>query len=87
MSWVVAYRDQDGRRNNKGFVTREDAKAFLTLVEGESSAIHTPEHASITAAKAADLWLTTGELERLERGNSANIAITSACTSCRSSAA
>jgi hypothetical protein len=58
VSWVVAYRDQDGRRNNKGFVTREDAKAFLTLVEGEIvRGIHTPEHASITAAKAADLWL------------------------------
>ena len=57
--WVAAYRDQDGRRHNKGFVTRKDAKTFLTLVEGEIvRGIHTPEHASITAAKAADLWLT-----------------------------
>jgi len=66
--WVAAYRDQDGRRHNKGFVTRKDAKTFLTLVEGEIvRGIHTPEHASITAAKAVDLWLTRGELERLER--------------------
>ena len=66
--WIAAYRDQDGRRHNKGFVTRKDAKTFLTLVEGEIvRGIHTPEHASITAAKAVDLWLTRGELERLER--------------------
>ena len=33
--WVAAYRDRDGRRHNKWFMTRKDAKAFLVLTEGE----------------------------------------------------
>jgi hypothetical protein len=42
VSWVAAYRDQDGRRNNKGFVTRKAAKAFLTWSRGKSSAASIP---------------------------------------------
>jgi hypothetical protein len=33
--WVAAYRDQDARRHNKGFMARKDVKAFLVLTEGE----------------------------------------------------
>jgi integrase len=66
--WVSAYKDQHGRRHNKGFKARKDAKAFLTLTEGEViRGIHTPEHASITVAEAAALWLKRAELEQLER--------------------
>jgi integrase len=66
--WVSSYKDQHGRRHNKGFRARKDAKAFLTLTEGEViRGIHTPEHASITVAEAAALWLKRAELEQLER--------------------
>ena len=27
--WVASYKDQHGRRHNKGFGSRKDAKAFL----------------------------------------------------------
>jgi integrase len=62
------YKDQDGGRHNKGFLTRKDAKAFLVLTEGEIvRGVHTPESTSVTVAKAAQLWLKRGELEKLER--------------------
>ena len=66
--WVAAYKDQHGRRHNKGFKVRKDAKAFLLMVGGEIvRGVHTPESTSITVAAAAELWLQRGELERLER--------------------
>jgi integrase len=66
--WVAAYKDQHGRRHNKGFLARKKAKAFLVLTEGEIvRGLHTPESTSITVAAAAELWLKRGELERLER--------------------
>ena len=68
--WVAAYKDQDGRRHNKGFLARKDAKAFLVLTEGEVvRGVHTPESTSITVAAAARLWLKRGELEKLERSS------------------
>jgi len=66
--WVAAYKDQHGRRHNKGFKGRKDAKAFLVMTEGEIvRGIHTPESTSITVSGAAALWLKRGELEQLER--------------------
>jgi integrase len=68
--WVAAYKDQDGRRHNKGFKSRKDAKAFLVITEGEIvRGVHTPESTSITVAAAARLWLKRGELEKLERSS------------------
>ena len=26
--WVAAYKDQNGRRHNKGFLTKKDARRF-----------------------------------------------------------
>ena len=66
--FVAAHRDQHGRRHNKGFKARKDAKAFLVLTEGEIvRGVHTPESSSITVDEAARLWLKRGELEQLER--------------------
>jgi integrase len=66
--WVAAYKDQHGRRHNKGFKARKDAKAFLVLTEGEViRGVHTPESSSITLAEAAALWLKRAEIEQLER--------------------
>jgi hypothetical protein len=68
--WVAAYKDQDGRRHNKGFLTKKDAKAFLVLTEGEIvRGVHTPESSSVTVAAAAQLWLKRGELGKLERSS------------------
>jgi integrase len=68
--WVAAYKDQDGKRHNKGFRARKEAKAFLVMTEGEIvRGVHTPESSSITVAEAARLWLQRGELERLERSS------------------
>jgi hypothetical protein len=68
--WVAAYKDQHGRRHNKGFMTRKDAKAFLVLTEGEIvRGVHTPKSTSITVAAAAQLWLERGVLEQLERSS------------------
>jgi len=65
---VAAYKDQHGRRHNKGFRARKDAKAFLVLTEGEIvRGVHSPESTSITVAEAAQLWLKRAELEQLER--------------------
>src|SRR5215831_8968962 len=66
--WVAAYKDQHGRRHNKGLKARKDAKAFLVLTEGEvARGVHSPESTSITVYEAAQLWLKRGELEKLER--------------------
>jgi integrase len=66
--WVAAYKNQDRGRHNKGFRSRKDAKAFLVLTEGEIvRGVHTPESTSVTVAKAAQLGLKRGELEKLER--------------------
>jgi len=63
--WVAAYKDQHGRRHNKGFKARKDAKAFLVLTMGEvARGTHSPESTSITVYEAAQLWLKRGELER-----------------------
>ena len=66
--WVAAYKDQHGRRHNRGFKARKDARAFLILTEGEIvRGVHTPESSSITVTEAAALWLKRSELEQLER--------------------
>jgi integrase len=66
--WVAAFKDQNGVRRNKSFMTRKEAKAYETLVGGEIvRGVHSPESASITVAEACALWLKRGELEQLER--------------------
>jgi integrase len=66
--WVADYFDQDGKRHIKTFPREKDAEAWLITAQGEvQRGVHTPEHASITVAEAAGLWLQKGELEKLER--------------------
>jgi integrase len=67
-AWVADYFDQAGKRHIKTFERQKDAKAWLVTTQGEvARGVHTPENASITVAEAAELWLRTAELERLER--------------------
>jgi integrase len=67
-AWIADYFDQQGKRHIKTFSTKKAADAWLVTTRGEvSRGVHTPENASITVAEAAELWLQTGELEKLER--------------------
>ncbi|HEX3919185.1 MAG TPA: tyrosine-type recombinase/integrase [Caulobacteraceae bacterium] len=67
-AWIADYFDQDGERHIKTFSTKKAADAWLVSARGEvSRGVHTAESASITVAEAADLWIKTGELEKLER--------------------
>src|SRR3977135_3238049 len=65
-AWIAAYFDQGGKRHIKTFDRKKDAEAWLVTTRGEvQRGVHTPENASITVAEAAELWLQTGELEKL----------------------
>jgi integrase len=67
-AWIADYFDQGGKRHIKTFTTKKAADAWLVTTRGEvQRGVHTPENASITVAEAAELWLQTGELEKLER--------------------
>ena len=67
-AWVVDYTDQTGKRRHKTFERKKNADAFLVKARHEvSQGTHTPEHASITVADAAELWIKGKELEGLER--------------------
>jgi integrase len=67
-AWIADYFDQGRQRHIKTFERKKDAEAWLVTARGEvARGVHTPENASITIAEAAELWLQTGELEKLER--------------------
>jgi hypothetical protein len=67
-AWIADYFDQEGKRHIKTFDTKKAASAWLVTTQGEVvRGVHTPENASITVAEAAELWIQTGELDKLER--------------------
>ncbi|HZT88310.1 MAG TPA: site-specific integrase [Stellaceae bacterium] len=67
-AWIADYFDQAGKRHIKTFSTRKAADAWLVAARSEvADGTHTPDHASITVAEAGELWIQTGELEKLER--------------------
>lgn len=67
-AYVADYSDQHGKRHLKTFPTRKAADDWLVKTRGEVRAgTHTAEHASITVAEAAKLWLDKCDLEGLER--------------------
>jgi integrase len=67
-AWVADYFDQSGKRHIKTFDRKKDADAWLVDARGEvKRGVHTPESTSITIDEAAELWIETSELERLER--------------------
>lgn len=68
IAWVCGYKDQHGKRHNRQFTTKREAKDFAILAGGEVVAgTHVPESTSITVAQAAELWLQRGERNGLER--------------------
>src|SRR5712691_2930276 len=67
-AWIADYFDQAGKRHIKTCKTKKEADAWLVNARGElQRGVHTPEHASITVAEAAELWISKSELENLER--------------------
>lgn len=66
-SWLVDYRDNEGKRRAKQFARKRDADAFeLTARSEVRGGIHTPDGKSITVALAAANWIRRGEREGLE---------------------
>lgn len=67
-AWIVDYVDQRGERHIKTFVREKDADAHHAEVAVDvSKGIHTPQSRSLTVKQAAQQWLTTAEIEKLER--------------------
>lgn len=65
--WLVDYTDQTGRRRAKQFRRKKDAEAFEIKAKGEVSAgIHVADAASVTVAKAGEIWIAAGQLDGLQ---------------------
>ena len=66
--WQVDFTDQQGNRRHKQFQRKKDADAYLVQARGQVQlGTYSPESASVTIAKAGQLWLERGEAEQLER--------------------
>lgn len=66
--WVVDYKDQEGKRRLKTFRTKTEASAWWRKAGHEvSQGTHTADSASITVARAAELWIERAVLEDRER--------------------
>jgi integrase len=67
-AWVVDYLDAQGDRHIETYSRKKDADGrYATVQVHVREGIHTPESRSLTVTQAAKQWLTTAELERLER--------------------
>jgi hypothetical protein len=67
-AWIVDYVDGQGERHIRTFARKGDAIAEHAKVAVDvSKGIHTPESRSLTVKQAAEQWLKTAELEKLER--------------------
>ena len=67
-AWLLDYKDGEGKRRFRTFERQRDAKAALVDIGGEvRDGKHTPLPKTITVREAAELWITRGENERLER--------------------
>ena len=63
--WQVDYKDQEGKRRAKQFMTKREATEFETKVRSEIAAgVHTADTASVIVRQAGELWLT--KCERFE---------------------
>jgi integrase len=67
-TWLADHRDGSGARRFRSFSTRREAELFLAQAITEVRAgAYTPDSASITIAKAAELWLLRAERDGLAR--------------------
>ena len=67
-AWRLRYVDATGTERQKQFDRKGDAEAYRIKVGWEvSQGTHTPDSASITVGKAADLWIERARQQELER--------------------
>jgi integrase len=67
-AWVVDYFDQSGVKRRKTFATKKLAVDWSTTALHEvKQGIHTPASASVTVARAGELWIDECEAEGLEK--------------------
>ena len=67
-AWVVDYVDQGGDRHIKTFARKKEADAFhATVGVAVREGTHTADRKSVSVARAAELWLKSGENAGLER--------------------
>jgi len=67
-AWVVDYFDQHGERHLKTFTKKKEADDYLGDVKHEvKEGTHTAHRASVTVREAAEMWLRTAALNKLER--------------------
>jgi len=67
-AWIVAYRDHAGARRFKSFEKKRDADAYHAQVRVDvRKGIHTADSASVTVAKAGQLWIESSTSAGLER--------------------
>ena len=67
-AWRLRYVDNCGKERQKQFDRKGDAEAYRIKVGWEvSQGTHTPDSASITVEKAADLWVERARQQELER--------------------
>ena len=66
-AWIADYVDQAGKRHIKTFDRKKEADVFHSKASVEvREGTHTADSASVTVAKAADLWITTCKGRDLE---------------------
>ena len=67
-AWRLRYVDASGIERQRQFNRKGDAEAYRIKVGWEvSQGTHTPDSASFTVAKAADLWIERARQQKLER--------------------
>jgi integrase len=65
--WLVDYRDTAGKRRAKQFETKREADAYMVKARAEVAAgTHVADSQSVTLGEGADLWVESGERDRLE---------------------
>lgn len=65
--WLVDYTDLVGKRRAKQFRRKKDADAFEIRARGEVAAgTHVADSASVTVARAAELWIAAGQRDGLQ---------------------
>lgn len=68
-AWRVSYTDSAGKRRFKQYEKKKNADAYRIKIEGElATGIHTADAASITVAKACDVWLAAAKEGGCDRG-------------------
>jgi integrase len=67
-AWIVDYADQAGKRRLKSFDRKKEADAFEVRAKTEiREGVHVADSATVSIAKAGEMWLSSCEQRGLER--------------------